>query len=1002
MKRKNSKSDLRADYIATEIDSLEKSLIDKANLTMICSNLVETTFDWDPNGQSQFCRLVRNPEDSKSKGKSKASTKHNHLWLLITDANQVVPVADEIIEHLFNIPPGNSQSANLQYLTSNSNICYFGFDMEARGSSVDLNFIRANVYLVNSEVMAYLNDTSKKESHHKLHSLLCSISDFTEIQPKQNISPSLGTPLVNFKWDLWDWQSRNVNFIRRIENNRDQQVVQVPISSINPKADIRIGQSRVFFENSGWARFMIDDDSKETTNIELDVRGGIICDPPSTGKSISIIAAIWAQKLSTETPRDFFNQDLSAVEQRFYFQSNATLIICPGRLVKQWEGYFSQCLGDRCIQDRIPKVQKKKKLVVSSIFTMRDYSKLSLRDMLNVDVFIVPQSLLRSKSYLRRHIEAQGYIGNSKPNENVWFNNWNEPSTLKTQNLIVKLRSLLSETVTSKDIYGVPLEGIFWSRIIVDEAHELVLKQNYNMVAPYLCIRANHHWLLTATPNFELNNNSSSSSKRVQRVEVNLLDLIPINIKQSKKILKDEDLDIHRNKYLVNTVVQGWCRRSGAIAKRPMTEHFVEIVLNPLEQAIYHSSSGGTKRLLQFCSYHTDLKSSDASTGMTVEEAASTIDSERNAHLQELQSQKNALIVKLECNWDMFLDWLEHRPAEEQRAYHEWKSTSQLPLSERRTALLFYLESTNFFSGDLQSEHYKMSAIRDFTSKIVQLNKQLNIKSREKIYFDSVLGLLSNQAPLSCPIHYGDIPLGRTMLLSCGHYFCEPCLEECWKVSAFTNAGKTCPSCRHPISSAKDIRNIDRRVQLSPTIIETSLNERFGTKISKLVDVISQIKNDPEQGKILVFAKWDELLKQIEGALNTLEIKTARPSGNIHKIKSEFSRFYSDDDTSVLLLSTQNNLSGSHLVNANNLIFVHPFDDEPGDAIKQWEQAISRMQRHGQTRDLRVWYLVSQNTVETELTERFKAYKEQFQNKEKLQQQAQIQSEAALTEINVE
>jgi SNF2 family DNA or RNA helicase len=77
----------------------------------------------------------------------------------------------------------------------------------------------------------------------------------------------------------------------------------------------------------------------------------------------------------------------------------------------------------------------------------------------------------------------------------------------------------------------------------------------------------------------------------------------------------------------------------------------------------------------------------------------------------------------------------------------------------------------------------------------------------------------------------------------------------------------------------------------------------------------------------------------------------------------------------VLLLSTRHNLSGSHLIEANNLIFVHPFPEAPEAALKEWEQAVSRMQRYGQQRDLHVWYMVTKNTVEVELEQRFALYK---------------------------
>ncbi|KAF1837246.1 TRAF-type zinc finger protein [Decorospora gaudefroyi] len=70
---------------------------------------------------------------------------------------------------------------------------------------------------------------------------------------------------------------------------------------------------------------------------------------------------------------------------------------------------------------------------------------------------------------------------------------------------------------------------------------------------------------------------------------------------------------------------------------------------------------------------------------------------------------------------------------------------------------------------------------------------------------DSNLVCLICRAPFDTPVQ-----------LSCEHYFCRDCLDHTWAPQA--NRRRTCPTCRHPVETDKDIRPV-------PKIIETMLAE---------------------------------------------------------------------------------------------------------------------------------------------------------------------------------
>jgi len=928
----------------------------------------------------------------------------NSRWMLASPSGETRPIPGRLVTGMFfhdNTDFVQDKTSALRKAAEEPSVMQFRLSRHIRGDRSDMNFIKLDICIVNAAIFDYL--LGKRQT--------CNLRKLTKLavhqpllEPPTNFSETpLETQLPYFLLDLWEWQRRNVNFLSRIENSRAHQLVELSSAQMSKPMPTRIGASNAWLSVQDGSLSIGEPAMRVAPGLSIECRGGMICDPTSTGKSITIVASIWRQKLAAAGQRySYFEQDLPLQRQANFFQSSATLIICPTRLVKQWEDYFKLCLGSRCISDRIPKRAKADKLVVKSLQTMRDFNRLTLKAATRiVDVFIVPLNLLQGKAYCSRFsalydlparashdaelarlnglLRVPGVSDFERTSirqqiaaletEAVYKQDWTPFAMSRVANTVHLTRQALlrqDNPVALEDITGFPLEGIFWQRKVIDEAHEIVNHVTLAKAVLISRLESDSTWLLTATPNFTIIPDGSPWwTSRTTYAAMLGVKLSPLPDGRPVELHH-----VQQNAWTMDAFLRTWCRKSGAIAKRPVTEHRVEVTLRAPELALYHSRQhNSVAALLQFCSYHNELlHMAEGDRVYSVSETAAILQRERAARQEELQTTVNETSISSQELW------LRLRLLIEQDMMGFLGEFDKHEQNRMRVLNMLTSEPTSG-AGTLAATP-EISTVAKQALAALQQNKQaltgLESVVRQQNYYASIVQLLSNSNELNCPIHYGPIPMEHTLLLSCGHYFCKGCLDACWQ----NQITLTCPACRHPIHRRRDLRIVDRRPpEAVPTEKEAELSDRFGSKIKQLVDVIAGIRQDPEQGKILVFAQWDHLLLQIGEALKAFQIKTAFPRGNISQINAAFNKFYTDDSVRVLLLSTKHNLSGSHLIEANNLIFVHPFPEAPQAALKEWEQAVSRMQRYGQQRDLHVWYMVTKNTVEVELEQRFALYK---------------------------
>lgn len=104
-------------------------------------------------------------------------------------------------------------------------------------------------------------------------------------------------------------------------------------------------------------------------------------------------------------------------------------------------------------------------------------------------------------------------------------------------------------------------------------------------------------------------------------------------------------------------------------------------------------------------------------------------------------------------------------------------------------------------------------------------------------------------------------------------------------------------------------------------------------------------------------------------ALAHAKISHAVLDGNPQKIAASLRNFVDvHSPTNVLVLSLASKAAGMNLTCTSHVVFLHPFLDREQERAAAWEaQAIGRVARPGQTKQVHVWRFITRNTVEAEL-----------------------------------
>lgn len=255
--------------------------------------------------------------------------------------------------------------------------------------------------------------------------------------------------------------------------------------------------------------------------------------------------------------------------------------------------------------------------------------------------------------------------------------------------------------------------------------------------------------------------------------------------------------------------------------------------------------------------------------------------------------------------------------------------------------------------------------LREDTHLLRKLSKELVARVRSLRFFDVVRKLqkngkeaadtLEDSACQHKPSTHPDVDMA--VLSCCGHVACHDCMvksadeQKCVK-------GDECHAAVRPTNIVK-VQSLGIEGELS--------SGRFGAKLRQLVGLIQKI---PTNERILVFLQWEDLAGKVSEALTSGGIEHLTLSGAVKTRAATLDKFQTSTGSERVLLLKVNDASaaGSNLTNANHAIFIGPlFTNSLYNYRATETQAIGRVRRYGQTRDVHVHRLLAVDTIDTSI-----------------------------------
>ena len=215
--------------------------------------------------------------------------------------------------------------------------------------------------------------------------------------------------------------------------------------------------------------------------------------------------------------------------------------------------------------------------------------------------------------------------------------------------------------------------------------------------------------------------------------------------------------------------------------------------------------------------------------------------------------------------------------------------------------------------------------------------------------------------------------MDRPMETPCGHLYCGDCIQGIIANAALDKA--LCPLCRAPVKAA-DLKRPGGEPEPLPAVLldqppDLTLEERrklaapsktaMLSKLTWLVGKLKALHKEDRTAKVLVFSQFNQTLEWLQSELpkRGFQFRTLRGDMSMAARKKALEEFQNDPPTTVFLLSLRAGAVGVNLTQANHVVVMEPCLNT---ALE--DQAIGRVYRMGQTREVHVYRVACANSVE--------------------------------------
>ncbi|KAL0709906.1 hypothetical protein Bca4012_016884 [Brassica carinata] len=189
------------------------------------------------------------------------------------------------------------------------------------------------------------------------------------------------------------------------------------------------------------------------------------------------------------------------------------------------------------------------------------------------------------------------------------------------------------------------------------------------------------------------------------------------------------------------------------------------------------------------------------------------------------------------------------------------------------------------------------------------------------------------------------------VLTPCAHRLCRECLLASWRNSS----SGLCPVCRKTVSKQELIT--------APTESRFQVDvEKNWVESSKITALLQELESFRSSGsKSIIFSQWTAFLDLLQIPLSRNNISFVRLDGTLNQQQREkvLKQFSEDTSIMVMLMSLKAGGVGINLTAASNAFVMDPWWNP---AVE--EQAVMRIHRIGQTKEVKIRRFIIKGTVE--------------------------------------
>ncbi|KAM3138535.1 hypothetical protein pb186bvf_009287 [Paramecium bursaria] len=213
-------------------------------------------------------------------------------------------------------------------------------------------------------------------------------------------------------------------------------------------------------------------------------------------------------------------------------------------------------------------------------------------------------------------------------------------------------------------------------------------------------------------------------------------------------------------------------------------------------------------------------------------------------------------------------------------------------------------------------------------------------------YKNEIIRQIKENEQIICPVCLD--PIDDAVVSRCLHLLCRLCM------SGVLSHNSLCPCCRQFLRK-DDFMTLPRESQFS---VDWKQDYKRSSKLERLFEILSEV---PKQDKCVIFTQFIGMIELIEFDLQKQGQKFLRLDGKLNQNqRTEVLKIFKEDESyRFFIISLKAGGVGLNLTSANHVVLIDPWWNP---AVE--DQAIERIYRIGQKKDVFVHRLIIQNTVE--------------------------------------